>query len=243
MIKIAKTVTQQDGLAYLIRAESGTGVAHSRQSQERQAQISQGNVFNAKQIDLTATGTGETLANGEQKLGNIHLEHSDLTSHDEQGKRLADSHINLTAYDTQLQAGKSHSKEKMRGQNVGVEVGMFAQAGPQTGVGVYATVGGGSQKMDAERTMYHNSHLDSAQITFNNQNDLTLKGATAKANRIDANVGGKLQIESVQEEQKLKSKSNQAGLSVSVSFGNAWGGNIGFNADSGSENYRQVTEQ
>ncbi|POY43707.1 hypothetical protein C3007_09155, partial [Avibacterium gallinarum] len=240
---IAKTVTQQDGLAYLIRAESGTGVAHSRQSQERQAQISQGNIFNAKQIDLTATGTGETLANGEQKLGNIHLEHSDLTSHDEQGKRLADSHINLTAYDTQLQAGKSHSKEKMRGQNVGVEVGMFAQAGPQTGVGVYATVGGGSQKMDAERTMYHNSHLDSAQITFNNQNDLTLKGATAKANRIDANVGGKLQIESVQDEQKLKSKSNQAGLSVSVSFGNAWGGNIGFNADSGSENYRQVTEQ
>ncbi|WP_410686656.1 hypothetical protein [Avibacterium paragallinarum] len=41
---------------------------------------------------------------------------------------------------------KSHIKEKMRGQNVGVEVGMFAQAGPQTGVGVYATVGGGSQK-------------------------------------------------------------------------------------------------
>lgn len=38
----------------------------------------------------------------------------------------------------------------MRWQNVGVEVGMFAQAGPQTGVGVYATVGGGSQKMDAE---------------------------------------------------------------------------------------------
>ncbi|MFZ7199591.1 hemagglutinin repeat-containing protein [Avibacterium avium] len=107
----------------------------------------------------------------------------------------------------------------MRGQNVGVEVGMLAQAGPQTGVGVYATVGGGSQKMDAERTMYHNSHLDSAQITFNNQNDLTLKGATAKANRIDANVGGKLQIESVQDEQKLKSKSNQAGLSVGVSFG------------------------
>lgn len=126
---------------------------------------------------------------------------------------------------------------------MGVEVGMFAQAGPQTGVGVYATVGGGSQKMDAERTTYHNSHLDSEQITFNTQNNLTLQGATAKANRIDANVGGKLQIESVQDEQKLKSKSNQAGLSVSVSFGNAWGGNIGFSADSGSENYRQVTEQ
>ncbi|MFZ7237229.1 hypothetical protein ACLSZ3_10960, partial [Avibacterium gallinarum] len=75
----------------------------------------------------------------------------------------------------------------MRGQNVGVEVGMFAQAGPQTGVGLYVTVGGGGKKMDAERTIYHNSQ--------------------------------------------------------SVSFGNAWGGNIGFNADSGSENYRQVTEQ
>ncbi|MFU2047553.1 hemagglutinin repeat-containing protein, partial [Avibacterium gallinarum] len=73
--------------------------------------------------------------------------------------------------------------------------------------------------------------------------NLTLKGATAKANRIDANVGGKLQIESVQDEQKLKSKSNQAGLSVSVSLGNAWGGNIGFSADQASENYRQVSEQ
>ncbi|UXN37343.1 hypothetical protein N8E87_02345 [Avibacterium paragallinarum] len=28
-----------------------------------------------------------------------------------------------------------------------------------------------------------------------------------------------------------------------ISFGNAWGGNIGFSADRASENYRQVSEQ
>ncbi|MEE6040078.1 colicin E3/pyocin S6 family cytotoxin, partial [Avibacterium paragallinarum] len=240
---VMKTFAQQDGLAYLIRAESGTGVAHSRQSQEREAQLSQGNLFNGKTLNFAATGTGETFANGEQKLGDIHLTQSELTSRDEQGNRLAESHIQLTGNNIQLDAGKSHIKEKMRGQNVGVEVGMFAQAGPQTGVGVYATVGGGSQKMDAERTTYHNSHLDSEQITFNTQNNLTLQGATAKASRIDANVGGKLHIESLQDMQTLKSKSSQAGLSVSISFGNAWGANLGLSADRASENYRQVSEQ
>ncbi|MFZ7234853.1 hemagglutinin repeat-containing protein [Avibacterium avium] len=95
--------------------------------------------------------------------------------------------------------------------------------------------------MDAERTTYHNSHLDSEQITLNTQNNLTLQGATAKASRIDANVGGKLHIESLQDVQTLKS--NQSGLSVSISLGNAWGGNVGFSADLASENYRQVSEQ
>ncbi|MEE3622376.1 hypothetical protein V2H37_12535, partial [Avibacterium paragallinarum] len=36
---------------------------------------------------------------------------------------------------------------------------------------------------------------------------------------------------------------SQAGLSVSISFGNAWGANLGLSADRASENYRQVSEQ
>ena len=126
---------------YLLRVESGTGVAHSRQSQEGLADVSQGSRINAKEINLVARGDGSLNEKGERKLGNINLTHTDLTSRDETGKRIQDSKITLTANELNIKAGESNTQFKGRSQSVGVEAGVAATVGAQTGVGVYARVG------------------------------------------------------------------------------------------------------
>ncbi|WP_075319842.1 two-partner secretion domain-containing protein [Histophilus somni] len=258
---IYKIANKTPNTGYLIRVESGTGVAHSRQLQESEAHLSQGNVLNGKEVVLTTrddntesnaqnsnktdrTLSTESRANHNQSgTGNIRLEHADIVSKDKDGNRLENSRIELNANKIEIEAGESRIKEKSRGQNVGVEVGMFAQAGAQTGVGVYATVGGGSQKANGESSTYHNSHLDAEHIKFNSQGSITLNGTTATAERIDVNAKGDLRIESKQDSNNYNSKGSQAGISVDVSFGNAWSVSGFASGEKGKSSYKQVNEQ
>jgi len=230
---------------YLLRVESGTGVAHSRQSQEGLADISVGSRINAKDINLLARGDDNQKANekGERQLGSINLTHTDLTSRDEQGKRIQDSHITLTGNKLNIQAGENHTQFKGRNQSVGVEVGMAATVGAQTGVGVYARVGGSSGKEDGESKTYQASHLDAQTVTLNSQSDTNLLGSQVKGNTVNANVGGKLNIESLQDEERFKTKSSGGGLEVEFGFGNNWSVSGYGNASKGTTHRKQVNEQ
>ena len=230
---------------YLFRVESGTGVAHSRQSQEGLADISVGSRINAKDINLIARGDDNQKANekGERQLGSINLTHTDLTSRDEQGKRIQDSHITLTGNKLNIQAGENHTQFKGRNQSVGVEVGMAATVGAQTGVGVYARVGGSSGKEDGESKTYQASHLDTQTVTLNSQGDTNLLGSQVKGNTVNANVGGKLNIESLQDEERFKTKSSGGGLEVEFGFGNNWSVSGYGNASKGTTHRKQVNEQ
>ena len=230
---------------YLLRVESGTGVAHSRQSQEGLADISVGSRINAKDINLIARGDDNQKANekGERQLGSINLTHTDLTSRDEQGKRIQDSHITLTGNKLNIQAGENHTQFKGRSQSVGVEVGMAATVGAQTGVGVYARVGGSSGKEDGESKTYQASHLEAQTVTLNSQGDTNLLGSQVKGNTVNANVGGKLNIESLQDEERFKTKSSGGGLEVEFGFGNNWSVSGYGNASKGTTHRKQVNEQ
>ena len=230
---------------YLFRVESGTGVAHSRQSQEGLADISVGSHINAKDINLIARGDDNQKANekGERQLGSINLTHTDLTSRDEQGKRIQDSRITLTGNKLNIQAGENHTQFKGRSQSVGVEVGMAATVGAQTGVGVYARVGGSSGKEDGESKTYQASHLEAQTVTLNSQGDTNLLGSQVKGNTVNANVGGKLNIESLQDEERFKTKSSGGGLEVEFGFGNNWSVSGYGNVSKGTTHRKQVNEQ
>ena len=230
---------------YLLRVESGTGVAHSRQSQEGLADISVGSRINAKDINLIARGDDKQKANekGERQLGSINLTHTDLTSRDEQGKRIQDSRITLTGNKLNIQAGENHTQFKGRSQSVGVEVGMAAQVGAQTGVGVYARVGGSSGKEDGESKTYQVSHLEAQTVTLNSQGDTNLIGSQVAGNRVNANVGGQLNIERLQDEERFKTKSSGGGLEVEFGFGNNWSVSSYGNASKGTTYRKQVNEQ
>ena len=228
---------------YLLRVESGSGVAHSRQSQESLGDISQGSRINAKEINLIARGDGSLNEKGERQLGNINLTHTDLTSRDEEGKRIKDSKITLTGNELNIKAGESHTQFKGRNQSVGVEVGMAATVGAQTGVGVYARVGGSSGKEDGESKTYQASHLDAQTVTLNSQGDTNLLGSQIKGNTVNANVGGKLNIESLQDEERFKTKSSGGGLEGEFGFGNNWSLSGYGNASKGTTHRKQVNEQ
>ena len=228
---------------YLLRVESGSGVAHSRQSQESLSDISQGSRINAKEINLIARGDGSLNEKGERQLGNINLTHTDLTSRDEEGKRIKDSEITLTGNELNIKAGESHTQFKGRNQSVGVEVGMAATVGAQTGVGVYARVGGSSGKEDGESKTYQASHLDAQTVTLNSQGDTNLLGSQIKGNTVNANVGGKLNIESLQDEERFKTKSSGGGLEGEFGFGNNWSLSGYGNASKGTTHRKQVNEQ
>ena len=228
---------------YLLRVESGSGVAHSRQSQESLGDISQGSRINAKEINLIARGDGSLNEKGERQLGNINLTHTDLTSRDENGNRIKDSKITLTGNELNIKAGESHTQFKGRNQSVGVEAGVAATVGAQTGVGVYARVGGSSGKEDGESKTYQASHLDAQTVTLNSQSDTNLLGSQVKGNTVNANVGGKLNIESLQDEERFKTKSSGGGLEVEFGFGNNWSLSGYGNASKGTTHRKQVNEQ
>ena len=232
---------------YLLRVESGSGVAHSRQSQAGLADISMGNRINAKDIALIARGDDAQKTNekGEQKLklGNINLTHTDLTSRDAHGHRIEGSQINLTGHELNIQAGESRTQFKARNQSVGVEVGVAATLGAQTGVGVYARVGASSGKEDGKSKTYQASHLDADTISLTGQGNTNLIGSQIKGNTITTNVGGKLNIESLQDEEHFKTKSSGGGLEVEFGFGNNWSASGYGNASSGKTSRKQVKEQ
>ena len=228
---------------YLFRAESGSGIAHSRQSQEGLSDISQGSRINAKEINLVARGDGSLNEKGERKLGNINLTHAELTSRDETGKRLEGSRITLTGNELNIKAGENHTQFKGRNSSMGVEVGVAATVGAQTGVGIYARVGGSSGKEDGESKTYQSSQLNAETVTLNSQGDTNIIGSQVKGKTVNANVGGNLNIESLQDEEHFKTKSSGGGLEVEFGFGNNWSVSGYGNSEKGESHRKQVNEQ
>ena len=240
---LASAFQGQGGASYLIRVESGTGVAHSRKKEDSYQHTSQGNLFNSKEIEFTARGDGSTNAQGNPQLGNINITHADITSVDEKGNRLKDSSVTFNANNLTIDPGKSTVDQHARSQSAGVEVGMAATIGAQTGIGIYARVGGSSSKTNVEGVNYTNSHLNTETLNINTQGDTTLTGTTAKAKTINANVGGNLNIASVQDENKFETKSSGGGLEVEFGWGNNWRVSGYGNSEKGESGYKQVREQ
>ena len=80
-------------------------------------------------------------------------------------------------------------------------------------------------------------------MTLNSQGDTNLLGSQVKGNTVNANVGGKLNIESLQDEDRFKTKSSGGGLEVEFGFGNNWSLSGYGNASKGTTHRKQVNEQ
>ena len=79
---------------------------------------------------------------------------------------------------------------------------------------------GSSSKEDGESKTYQASHLDADTVSLTGQGNTNLIGSQIKGNTITTNVGGKLNIESLQDEEHFKTKSSGGGLEVEFGFGN-----------------------
>ncbi|OAQ14935.1 hypothetical protein F480_08420 [Bibersteinia trehalosi Y31] len=216
----------------LFRVETGSGFSHSRERNEISSRESVGNQLNAQHINITS------------RSGDITATHTAFTSKDVEGNRLKDSSITFdSAKDLNLNAGQSEYQMQGKQQSSGVEIGTGVAVGAQTGWYVYAQAGFSNGKQSEHHLTHQNSQIDTETLTINTQGNATLKGATAKANRINAEIKGDLTIESLQDIHQSESNSAGFGGRLQGAIGSAWGGSAYGNLARGEANRKQVTQQ
>ncbi|MEJ8827560.1 hemagglutinin repeat-containing protein, partial [Variovorax humicola] len=122
----------------------------------------------------------------------------------------ADNNVTLEASkNTSTSAGTNSS----HGESVGVTFGVGAQNGFSIQLGV--TQGKGRDNQDDVN--YNNTQVSGGQgVNIASGGDLTLKGAVVEANRVTADVGGNLNIESLQDTSIGQSRQSSSGLNLSV---------------------------
>lgn len=202
----------------LVKGEVGVGFASSSNSS---------NMNGATAVTSTVNGGNNVTLTS--TAGDIHATGATLGA----GKTLTlDS-----ARDIVLDASQSTAHSDGKNNSAGVEVGVGFQAGAQgTGVYAYASANVGNGHHRSDSTTNNNTQLRADTLNITSKGDTTLRGATATANTINADVGGKLAIESLQDVSKQESSQTNAGARVQVSFGTAWSasGNVSQSNTNGS---------
>ncbi|SNV62635.1 two-partner secretion domain-containing protein [Pasteurella dagmatis] len=216
----------------LLRAEAGVGFKHGQSSYEQRALQSQGNLLNAsKGISINT------------ELGKIDLSHIEMTTKDQTGKILPDSYVLLKSKQgIYLDSGREEASSKSKQSNFGAQVGVGVQVG--AGTGAYAYVEAGYQRgkqAQHDHQKYH-SHVVTNHFKAQTDGDMSLKGASVHANKIDADIKGNLEIISQQDHHTSSSSQTGANIRAQISFGTAWGAGS-FSQQKGQSEMAQVTEQ
>ncbi|MEA9733364.1 hemagglutinin repeat-containing protein, partial [Xanthomonas campestris] len=208
----------------LLSVEAGVGFATNESSFNSSSQISQ----------------GSTITGG----GNVSLKTTEGDLHIVQGNLKAGDTLSLdSARDLVLEAGSSSNTEQSKGSNAGFEVGVGASVGAQTGVYAYVQASAGSHKSNVDGSTWQNTQLAGQNIVLKSEGDTTLRGAVVKGDRIDAQIGGDLTIESLQDKLDIQSKESSVGGRVQISAGTAWDASGYASGAKANGNYLGVVEQ
>ena len=201
------------------KAEAGIGFSTSKNQQSTSYATSQPNQISAGgNVNLTSTA------------GDIHLQNTQVK---------AKETISLdSAKNILLESGQSQEKAQGKNSNAGLSVGVGASVGAQTGVYIYGEAGYGKGSNQLDRNTHSQTTLEANKVSLTSKGDTTLAGAKATANRIDADVGGKLSVISTQDTSDQNIKQTSIGGRVQASLGTAWqaSGNLSNSSAKGSSN-------
>lgn len=151
----------------------------------------------------------------------------------------ADNRIDLlAARNTQEQRSISSSQSA----SVGVEITATAE-GVAFGVNVSASASRG--KADGADVTHANSRIEGGnRVNVQSAGDTTLAGAVvAGGQRVEADIGGKLRIESLQDTSRFDGQNAGAAASVTVGVGSGVSGSASASAYQGKVDYAAVAEQ
>lgn len=156
-----------------------------------------GNVhISATGQDSDLTVRGSTLSAG----GNAHLK--------------ADGDINLLAARNTVETQRNSS-----GSSAGMGVAMAIGQGGAS-LGITANVSRGKGKGEGQDVNWTNTHVNAGnRLTLESGGDTHLRGALARGKQVVADMGGNLNIESLQDTSTFKSKDSNVGGSVTVGVG------------------------
>ena len=174
-------------------------------------------------VNLTASGAGKdsdiTIQGSTVKAGN------DVTLK-------ADGDINLLAAKN---TDEQHSTNKNASASVGVSFGT-------SGFGVTLSGSGGRGNADGNDVTWTNTHVEAGnKLALESGGDTTMKGAVVSGKQVSANVGGNLNIESLQDTSQYDSKQQSLGGSVTIGAGVS--GSLSASQSKIDSNFASVTEQ
>ncbi|MFA7271051.1 MAG: hemagglutinin repeat-containing protein, partial [Sterolibacterium sp.] len=188
-----------------------------------------------RDITITATPSPPAGEGRGEGAGDITVQGADLSA----GRHLtlaADDEIRLLAAKNTFE---QHSSNKSSSASLGVGYNTAS------GFSVTASASQDKGKADGADVSHSNTHATAGDtLTLQSGGDAALRGAVARGERVIADIGGSLAIDSLQDSSTYKSKQQNAGFSVSVSLtGGLPGGSVSAGQSKVKSDYASVTEQ
>ncbi|MCL1570823.1 hemagglutinin repeat-containing protein [Xanthomonas nasturtii] len=216
------------GAAQAANVSVAVTVGGSQSESEQRSSTSKGSTLQAgNNVNLIATGGGQD--------SNILVRGSDIKA----GNNLllaADNNITLEAAQDTFE---QHSTSKSKSAAVGVAI-IYGADG--LAAGITASASGSRGKADGMDVTQRNSHLSAGNTaTIISGNDTNLKGAVLSANTVLADIGGDLNIESLQDTSTYASKDKAVG--GSVTFGVGFSASASYSSNKVNGDFASVTEQ
>ena len=153
-------------------------------------------------VSITATGGG--------KDSSITAIGADLTA----GKDVsltADNEVNLMAAEN---TASQHSTNKSSGASIGIG---FAIGGQQNGFTLDFAASQARGNADGDDVTYSNTHVSAGNVVkVISGGDTNIKGGVITGKTVQADVGGDLNVESLQDSSKYDSKQSSSGVGISV---------------------------
>jgi filamentous hemagglutinin len=184
----------------------------------------------ARGSTVTAGGNTTIRATGDGTNSNLTIQGSTVQSGDTTTLAADNQVLLLAAANTATQT----SDQKSSSASVGVTVGKH------TGFTVSASQGSGDG--NGQDVYYTNTQVKGGKVVnIQSAGDTTLRGAVVQAETVNADIGGNLQIESLQDSSRYKESSQNSSGSLTVGYGA--GGSVSVGATKINSNYQSVTEQ
>ena len=158
-------------------------------------------VTGANNVNIVATGAGAD--------SNIHAVGSTIA---------AGNTVNMAAdNDIILEASKNTSVTTGQNSSHGTSVGVTFGAGAQTGFSIQLGVQNGKGSDNQNETTYNATQVSGGNaVNVSSGRNLTLNGATIEGNRVTADVGGDLNITTLQDVSVGQSRQSSGGFGVSL---------------------------
>jgi len=217
----ARADEKAGGINISISVGSSSSASKTTQTSDtaRESNVAAGN-----NVNITATGGGQA--------SDILIQGSNVNA----GNRVtlnADDEIKLLAAKN---TADQHSTNSNRSGSLGISFGT-------DGLLLTASASGGRGKADGSDVNWTNTRVEAGnQVTMNSGGDTTVKGAVVTAPQITANVGGNLNVESLQDTSKFDSKQQSIGGSISVGYGKM-GGSLSASKSNVDSTFASVGEQ
>ncbi len=165
------------------------------------------------------------------------------------GSRIDAGHdINLKSDgDINLLSAQNTATQNGTNGNSGASIGIGFSVGQQNGFTLDLAANKGMGKSDGRDVTQTNTQLKAGnKATLDSGSDTNLKGAVVTANQVQANVGGDLNLSSVQDTSKFSSKQIDASVGVSICippFCYGVSGTASLNQQKMNSDYASVSEQ